>query len=272
MKILLVILFALFSNDPKEIAKINALKKKAEEAYLEGNYEQAAITYQLLTDSLKVEDEFIKLNLGHSYYHLGDTANAKLNYGQLGMSTNKKLKSIAYQQLGVMSKDEGKLEQSLQQLKSAIKSDPSNKEAVYNYEVVKKLLENKKKQEQQNKENKEQRNQEDQEQQNKENQEQQNQEKNEDQNKENKKQEKSQNQEQNQQEEQAKQQQKEGGQEEQRQKKTKDQMTKEKLDEMGISEEKALQLLEAMRQSEIKYLQNQKRKATKKPSSDKPDW
>ena len=49
-------------------------------------------------------------------------------------------------------------------------------------------------------------------------------------------------------------------------------MTKEKLEEMGISEEKARQLLEAMRQSEIKYLQHQKRKATKRPPSGKPDW
>ena len=47
-------------------------------------------------------------------------------------------------------------------------------------------------------------------------------------------------------------------------------MTKEKLEEMGISEEKARQLLEAMRQAEIKYLQHQRRKPTKRPPSGKP--
>ena len=64
----------------------------------------------------------------------------------------------------------------------------------------------------------------------------------------------------------------EGEQEEPQEEKSQEQMTKEKLQEMGISEEKARQLLEAMRQSEIKYLQNQKRKATKRPPSGKPDW
>ena len=49
-------------------------------------------------------------------------------------------------------------------------------------------------------------------------------------------------------------------------------MTKEKLEEMNISEEKARMLLEAMRQNEIKYLQQQKRKATERPPSGKPDW
>ena len=49
-------------------------------------------------------------------------------------------------------------------------------------------------------------------------------------------------------------------------------MIKERLQEMKISEEKALMILEAMRQNEIKYLQQQKRKATKKPDRGKPDW
>ena len=66
--------------------------------------------------------------------------------------------------------------------------------------------------------------------------------------------------------------QQEGQEEEQEQEKSQEQMTKEKLEEMGISEEKALQLLEAMRQAEIKYLQHQRRKPTKRPPSGKPDW
>jgi len=148
MKLFFMTLLMLFSNDPKEIAKINSIKKEAEEAYLSGNYELAAVKYSFLSDSLNVDDDLVTLNLGHSYFHLGDTSNAKLNYGKLGMSSDKKLKSIAYQQLGVMSKDAGKPEQALQQLKAAIKADPANKDAIYNYEVVKKLLEEQKKQKQ----------------------------------------------------------------------------------------------------------------------------
>jgi outer membrane biosynthesis protein TonB len=46
----------------------------------------------------------------------------------------------------------------------------------------------------------------------------------------------------------------------------------EKLKELNMSEEKARMILEAMRNNEIQYLQQMKRKATKKPDSGKPDW
>lgn len=267
MKILLFVFLALFSNDPKEIARINALKKEAEKAYLAGDYELALSKYALLSDSIGVAEDEITLNLAHSHYQLGDTTGAKRNYNQLSRSPNKKLKSIAYQQLGVMSKDTNKLEEALQQLKSAIKADPSNQGARYDYEVVKKLLkeqqeqqEQEQKQDQENKDGEDENEQEkkDQEKGDKENEEQ----------KEGESEEKS--------EEEKEQEQKEGeqkeGEEEEQKEKSKEQMTKEKLEEMNISEEKARMLLEAMRQNEIKYLQQQKRKATERPPSGKPDW
>ncbi len=45
-----------------------------------------------------------------------------------------------------------------------------------------------------------------------------------------------------------------------------------KLKEMNISEEKAKMILEAMKNKEIQYIQQNRRKATKKKKSDKPDW
>jgi hypothetical protein len=41
---------------------------------------------------------------------------------------------------------------------------------------------------------------------------------------------------------------------------------------MNISEEKARMILEAMKNNEIQYIQQQKRKATEQPDSGKPDW
>ena len=41
---------------------------------------------------------------------------------------------------------------------------------------------------------------------------------------------------------------------------------------MNISEEKARMILEAMRNNEIQYIQQQRRKATERPKSGKPDW
>ncbi|GAB4241904.1 MAG: hypothetical protein Tsb0034_19240 [Ekhidna sp.] len=271
MRSFLLILLALLSNDPKEIAAINSLKKEAEQAFLSGDYEMAIAKYNILNDSLGVDEDQIKLNLAHAHYHLGDTAGAKLNYGKVGASSDKRLRSIAYQQLGVMSKDAGKLEQALHQLKAAVKANPGNKEAVYNYEVVKKLLEEQKNQEQQ--QNQDQQNEE----QDKKDGEDENEQQNQDEKKEGEQENKDQNgenqeQQDQEQKEQEQQEKNEEGQKEEQQDKSQEQMTKEKLEEMGMSEEKARQLLEAMRQSEIKYLQNQKRKATKRPPSGKPDW
>ena len=272
MKFYITIILALLINDPKEIAKINTLKKEAETAFLSEDYELALAKYTLLRDSLGVDDPAVDLNLAHSHYHLGDTAGAKTNYGSLTASNNAQFKSIAYQQLGVMNKDAGKLEEALQQLKSAIKADPSNQDARYNYEVVKKLLEEQKNQDQQDQDQQDQdgdsedqqkKDQEKQDQENKDG-EQDDQEKQDGENQEKSEEEK----------EQEEQQQNKEGEEEQQeeQEKSKEEMTKEKLEEMGITEEKARQLLEAMRQSEIKYLQHQRRKPTKRPPSGKPDW
>jgi hypothetical protein len=45
-----------------------------------------------------------------------------------------------------------------------------------------------------------------------------------------------------------------------------------KLKEMQITEEKAKMILEAMKNQEVQYLQQNKRKATKPKEKGKPDW
>jgi Ca-activated chloride channel homolog len=151
MNYALLILLLTFT-DPLQIAKVNGLKKEAEKAYQSGNYQLAASKYSMLADTLAVDEAEVRLNLAHSQYKIGDTASAKLNYARVSLSPDKKLKSIASQQLGVLAKDSKKLEESLEYLKSAIKADPTNAGAKYDYEVVKKLLE-KQKQEQRDNDN-----------------------------------------------------------------------------------------------------------------------
>lgn len=273
-----ILLLALLVNsiDPVEIAKVNRLKKVAEEAFVEGDYESAIQRYHILLDSMGLEDEQIKLNLAHSYFQLNDTSRARSLYSEVSMSGNNEIKSIAYQQLGVMAKSPESLKESLQYLKASLKADPSNDEARYDYEVVKKLLDQQEKQNQ----NKDQQNQDKNEEQNKEDQEKQEQNQ-EQQNKDQQNQE--QKDQKNQEQQNQEQQEKEGDKKEQEQQKeqqgeeekNKDQQqmgTKEKLEEMNISEEKARMILEAMKNAEIQYLQQQKRKPTKKPDSGKPDW
>ena len=50
------------------------------------------------------------------------------------------------------------------------------------------------------------------------------------------------------------------------------QSTQDKLEEMNISEDMAKMILEALRNNEVQYIQQQKRKPTKKQDSTKPDW
>ena len=160
---------------------------------------------------MNLNDDNIMLNLSHSYLLNGDTLNAIDGYNSLTESKKANIKSIAYQQLGVISDKYQKLKESSELFKNSIKSNPENIESKYNYELLMKKIK-----EQENKENKEQQNQENQEQQN--------------------------------------------------------QTIEEKLKEINISKEKAEMILEALKNNEIQYLQQLKRKTSKKVDKSKPDW
>ncbi len=269
VKVVFLIL-ALISTDPREISKVNSLKKNAAEAFKKGNFEKAIEQYQIL-DSLGVEDPALKLNLAHAFYQLNDTTGALNNYQAVLNAPNKKLRSVAYQQLGVMKKETQKYEEALQYLKSSLKADPTNEGARYDYELVKKLLEEQKKQEQEQQD------------QNQEDQDQENQDQNQDQeNKDEQKGDKDQEQEQQDGEKEESDQEEDGekkegeneeGEEQEAEKEpSQEEMMQEKLEEMNISPEKAKMILEAMRNNEVQYLQQQRRKPTKRPPSGKPDW
>lgn len=145
-----VIIFLLgvcFDVSANDISKINKLKKEAELAYKAGKYDEAVVHYSYLIDTLQVEDERATLNFGHAYYQMGNREMAQAQYQKLVLSDDPALKSIAYQQLGALSNDPKTLEKALSYFKESIKSDPSNQDARYNYELVKKKL---KKQQEQN--------------------------------------------------------------------------------------------------------------------------
>ena len=145
LSILAYLLLALL--DINDIATVNALKRSAEEAFLNKNYEQAVSSYSMLIDSLQLADDRALLNLGHAYYQLNDSTNARNTYQQLALSDDRNLKSIAYQQLGMLNSSPQQLEKSLHYFKEAVRADPANEDARYNYELVKKKLQE---QEQQN--------------------------------------------------------------------------------------------------------------------------
>lgn len=287
MKVVLFVALGLSfisSVDPSTVRKINAAKARAEAAFKGGDYKSAIGQYKYLVDSLGVHEDEVALNLANAYYMAKDTANAFTTYEMLTTSADNVILSRANQQLGVMANQRGKFEEALNYFKRAIKAEPSNDEARFNYEMLKKKLDEKKKQEEKEKQNKEknQKDQQNKDQQNKDEQKKDQQQKDQ-QNKENEKNKDQQSKDQQQkdqqqrekekQEQQKQQQEKEQDKQEQEAKKGEmPNLDREKLEQMKISEEKARMILEAMKNQEKQYLQQQKRKASQSRDRNKPDW
>lgn len=299
---LYLITFLLLALDPigklDRVAKQNALKKEAREAFVKEDYKTAIEKYSFLHDSLNVRDDNILLNLANAQFKVADSSNALGNYQKLTSSADKSLRSIAYQQLGVMNNDPQNQQKALDYFKKALKADPSNEEARYNYELLKKLMKEQENQENKDDKNKDEQDKKDQEKQDqekdqKDKQEKDQQEKDQDkgdkqdqeqkdqQQKEQQQNDKDQEQTQDQQDADQKKdkEQKEGQQQEQQQdddqKDKKDKIppsTQKKLQEMKISPEKAKMILEAMKNQEVQYIQQNRKKARNRGKNDKPDW
>jgi hypothetical protein len=149
MKYGLLLMLTLMLTDPVKISKINSAKSKAKDAFQSGDYKQAAQIYTYLIDSLGVQEDEVLLNRAHAFYLQQDTAHAQSDYQALAQSVKNPIASKANLHLGLIANKSGKAEQALNLFKQAIKSDPANEEARYNYEMLKKKLDKKKKEEEQ---------------------------------------------------------------------------------------------------------------------------
>ncbi|MBX2963428.1 MAG: tetratricopeptide repeat protein [Cyclobacteriaceae bacterium] len=268
MKVSLLILFlAAIITDPARIGKINRAKDEAKKAYQAGDYQTAVSKYQYLKDSLGVNEDEVLLNLANAYFELNDTTAALQHYQQLTQSSNGKIKSLAQQQLGVTRNRQAKFEDALNHFKEAIKADPTNMDARYNYELLKRKLDEQKKQDQQQNQDKDQQKDDKQDQQKKDDQKKEQEKKEQD--KQDKKDESGKPDDQKKDEKQEQQQQEQSGKEDE---KKENQPSSEKLQQMKISQEAANKILEAMRNQEVQYLQQNKRKATQPKDKNKPDW
>ena len=242
MKVLILIFLIISNNILKnDISKINKLTKNAEKAFKEKNYKIAINDYNTLIDSFNISNKKIHLNLAHSYLLNNDTLKAIENYNMASVTNDNKIKSIAYQQLGNINESKNKLKNAAEFYKKSILSNNSNLDSKYNYELVTKKL---KEQEKKKQENKKQNNKE------KENKNQQNK---------NKEQEKK------------KQENKEQNNKKQENKKQ-EKSIEEKLKEVNMSKKKAEMILNALNNIEFQYIQQLKRKASKKIDKNKPDW
>lgn len=281
MKFYSLLLFSLLTltGGIGNIAKVNEYKGLAENAFQNEKYEEAVDYYRYLIDTLGENDANIRLNLGHSYYRTKQEDKAMELYSSLSAHEDPALRSKANNQLGIIHTNQQKLKEALEFFKASLRADPTNEGTRYNYELVKKLLEEQEKKEQEKKnQDKEQQ---DKKEENEENKEDQENKENQEQNKENQE---SQDQQEQEQKDQGEKQDKEGekkpqeGKEkesdkEEKAKEQQKQQQQQRMKEINMSEDRAKMLLEAMKNQEMQYYQQLRKKAkARKESRDKPDW
>lgn len=148
MKFVFLIVVALLPTDPLKTGRINSVKAEAKKAFQSGDYKTAAEKYHVLIDSMGVKDDAVLLNLAHAYYLQKDTARAQTQYQPLTQSPTSEIASKANNQLGLLTNQQGKAQEALAYFKQAIKADPGNEDARYNYEMLKKKLDKKKQEDQ----------------------------------------------------------------------------------------------------------------------------
>lgn len=247
MIIIINIILSLILSD--RIDQINKLTKEAEEAFKNQDFTETIEKYELLIDSFDFSNEQVYLNLAHSHLLSKDTLKAIENYNYASLADKSEIKSIALQQLGNISEKNNKLEDALNFYKASIIADNKNNDSKYNYELVKKKLNNKKDQKQNNKNNQSQN------EKNKDNSEsKKNDNKGQDDknNKKDKEEKKSENKE--------------------NSSKSNEESVEEKLKKINMSKKKAEMILDALNNNEFQYIQQLKRKSKKKLDKNKPDW
>ena len=251
MIIKFIILILLNINN---IDEINRLTKEAEIYFKNEEYDKSIANYKILIDSFDITNEKIYLNLAHSHFLSNDTAKALENYTYATITNNNKIKSIALQQIGNINESRNKLEEALDFYKESIISDNNNIDSKFNYELVKKKIQEQKENKQEKPDEKN--------------------------NKEDKKEDKKENSENKKNDE-------KGNKDEQEKEKNEPQEDKneqknsensdnesleEKLKKINMSKKKAEMILNALNNNEFQYIQQLKRKPNKKKDSTKPDW
>lgn len=153
MKYLVIAILAIgVMTDPLKIGKINRAKSEIQEAYNTANYKEVIKKCRYLIDTLEVADDDVMLNLANAYHLSKDTAQAPALYETLSISSNGPVRSKARQQLGVIAYKKGNMHVALAHFKQAIKADPQNIDARYDYEMLKRKLDEQKRQEEKSQE------------------------------------------------------------------------------------------------------------------------
>lgn len=122
------------------VAETNDLKYQAAQACKEKKYTEALNQYSKLLTEYQLKEEDLKLNIAHCYFKLGDINRSLLFYEKLTDADNPSIKSIANQQLGLLAFKNNQKKKGLIYFKQALIADANNELARYNYELLKKIV------------------------------------------------------------------------------------------------------------------------------------
>lgn len=140
MKFIIAIL--LIINPLTYVSQINQNQMEAEKAFQRKNFAIAINRYTTLIKDFEIKTEELYLNLGHCYFELKDAEKASDYYLKLLEFGSGFSQSIALNQLGYIAEITQNPEKALDYFKQAIQKNTQNLEARYNYELVKKKLQN----------------------------------------------------------------------------------------------------------------------------------
>ena len=136
----LIFYIFLWILDNSSFTKVNLRNKAtvdAQKAYLNGNFLEASLQYQLLANQSFFTPPEVTLNLANSLFEVNDTLGAKKKYAQLVSLKDPVLASATYSQLGIIFCSENDTLKALTLFKEALILKPDNEIARFNYEILK---------------------------------------------------------------------------------------------------------------------------------------
>ena len=142
MRTLLLLFLAAWLPDWNTLSRsgeIREFKRQAGAAYQRGNYEDALVYYRHLYDKLNVGEEEIMVNLAHCYFMRKNTKQATALYQIATRSRNQRVRSLAWQQLGVLAYNQKRYAWAATGFMNALRASPQNEDARFNYELARKM-------------------------------------------------------------------------------------------------------------------------------------
>jgi Ca-activated chloride channel family protein len=217
--------------------------RKANQAYENGNYAEAAELYQAAIAE-DPENPKLHFNLGNALAKAGNTEQAESAYNRFkSLAENVVDKSMADYNTGKMLTDMEKYDEALSYFREALKNNPDDEDARYNYELALQKQQEQQQEDQQQQSDSDQNQDSEQDQNSQNNQDQQNQDENQPQN-------------------------------ENQQQNPEDQQGEDEQQPVPIdmTEEEAANILDALKQLERELLENRKKESTEAQSGNEKDW